>query len=120
VAREEEIIGLVRGNAGKGRKKGAKNKKTLEREALREEVRAEIAGLASELVQAQVRNALGLSYLVRRDKRTGKFVSASVGHSPKLSRCNWSAEGQHFTAAGGPGCRRRRPMIQPSRSLCLN
>jgi len=58
-----------------------------------------------------------LEVVMRRYERVSTLL---VGHSPKLSRCNWSAEGQHFTAAGGPGCRRRRPMIQLSRSLCLN
>ncbi len=57
---------------GAGRKRG-QNKQTLEKAVAREIVRALICPHLKPLVEAQVANAIGLKYLVVRDKKTGKF-----------------------------------------------
>ena len=57
-----------------GRPKGAKGKKTLEKEALRDRVRQLFAKHINALAYAQIQQALGLRYLVTRDKHTGKFI----------------------------------------------
>ena len=41
---------------------------------MREQVMAEVAPKIQALVQAQIQNALGIKYLVTRDKKTRKFV----------------------------------------------
>lgn len=66
---------------GSGRKKGTSGLKAeMARNLLREMVEAEIRPL----VQAQIRNAKGLSYLVTRDKKTGKFVRVSAAMARRL------------------------------------
>lgn len=64
---------MARGGSrpGAGRPKG---KQTLEKEAIREITRQRVARRLLPLVDAQISNALGLKYLVVRDKHTGKFV----------------------------------------------
>lgn len=57
--------------AGAGRKKG---QNTLQKEAAREVVRQQVFKQLSPLLKAQISNALGLKYLVVRDKKTGKFL----------------------------------------------
>lgn len=56
---------------GAGRKKG---QVTLTKEAMRERVRQRVAAELDPLLDAQFANAKGLSYLVTRDKKSGKFV----------------------------------------------
>jgi hypothetical protein len=58
----------------RGRPKGSKSKNTLEKEALRELVRERVAKSLKPLVEAQIANALGVKYLVVRDKKSGKFI----------------------------------------------
>lgn len=59
---------------GAGRPKGSKDKGTLEKEALRELLRARVAQAMTPLVEAQIANAIGIKYLVVRDKKSGKFL----------------------------------------------
>lgn len=61
---------------GAGRPKGSSgpHQSTLTKEASREAVRLQVLAHLEPLVAAQVANAVGLKYLVTRDKRTGKFI----------------------------------------------
>ena len=54
--------------------KGYKTQKTLDKEVARELVRRKITKRIDPLIDAQIANAIGIKYLVVRDKRTGKFV----------------------------------------------
>lgn len=56
---------------GAGRKKG---QETLDKEAAREMVRQKVYAELGPLVDAQISNAKGISYLVVRQKSTGKFM----------------------------------------------
>lgn len=56
---------------GAGRKKGAK---VLEKEAMRERLRAMVSAEFSPLIAAQLENAKGIKFLVARQKSTGKFT----------------------------------------------
>lgn len=65
---------------GAGRPKGAKNRPDapselakVDKELLREELRAAVRARMPELLAAQIANACGIKYLVARDKKTGKF-----------------------------------------------
>lgn len=64
---------MARGGArkGAGRKKGPQ---TIEKAAARELVRQKVFEHLGPLLDAQISNAQGLSYLVTRDKKTGKFI----------------------------------------------
>lgn len=64
---------------GAGRPKGSKDKGTLEKEALRELLRARVAEQMGPLVDSQIANAMGLKYLVVRDKKSGKFLRVTEG-----------------------------------------
>lgn len=66
---------------GAGRKRG---KQTLEKEAMREVVRTRVAKKLLPLVDTQISNALGISYLVVRDRATGKFLRVGKGHAERL------------------------------------
>ena len=57
-----------------GRPKGSLGPEQLDKIAMRELVRQRVGERLDELVDAQIANALGISYLVTRDKRTGKFI----------------------------------------------
>lgn len=59
---------------GAGRPKGPQ---TLEKEAAREIVRQRVYAELVPLLDSQIANAKGLSYLVVRDKKTGKFLRVS-------------------------------------------
>lgn len=59
---------------GSGRPKGYKEPKTLEKEAARELVRTLVTAQLGPLVQAQIDNALGIKYLVTRNKITKQFI----------------------------------------------
>ncbi len=58
---------------GAGRPKGTKEPKRLEKEAARAVLRNLVTASLRPMVEAQIENAMGLKYLVVRDKRTGKF-----------------------------------------------
>ena len=66
---------------GSGRPKGAQ---TLEKEALRELVRARVAEKLLPLTDAQISNAMGISFLVVREKASGKFLRVGKGRAEKL------------------------------------
>ena len=59
---------------GAGRPKGRKDPHTLEKEAAREHARKRITAELDALIDAALTRAKGLSYLVTRDAKTGKFV----------------------------------------------
>lgn len=70
-----------------GKRKGAgrpKGPQTLEKEALRELVRARVAEKLLPLTDAQISNALGISFLVVREKASGKFLRVGKGRAEKL------------------------------------
>jgi hypothetical protein len=54
--------------------KGYKTQKTLAKEAAREVLVARVLAELGPLVDAQIKNALGISFLVIRDRKGGKFV----------------------------------------------
>lgn len=54
--------------------KGYKTQKTLTKEAGREILRQLVLRRMQELGEAQIANALGIKYLVTREKKTGKFI----------------------------------------------
>lgn len=58
---------------GAGLKKGYKFKRTLDKIAARELLRTLVTAQIGPMVEAQIANARGISYLVYRDKKTGKF-----------------------------------------------
>lgn len=58
---------------GAGLPKGYKFKKTLDKEASRERTRALITAEIGPMLFAQIAHAKGLSYLVAREVKTGKF-----------------------------------------------
>ena len=58
---------------GGGMPKGHKTQKTLEKEELRQLLRAKVAEQMGPLVEAQIANAQGIKYLLLRNKKTGKF-----------------------------------------------
>ena len=57
-----------------GKPKGYKSPHTLEKLEAREYTRRLVTAALEPLVTAQIQNALGLKYLVTRDKNTGKFI----------------------------------------------
>jgi len=59
---------------GAGRKLGTKGKATLDKEATREVLREMVKARLEPMVEAQIANAMGIKYLVVRQKSTGKFV----------------------------------------------
>lgn len=59
---------------GAGRPKGSQNAATLDKIAAREFVRQRVTAQLGPLLEAQLANAVGLKYLVTRDKHSGKFV----------------------------------------------
>jgi hypothetical protein len=58
---------------GAGAKKGAENCYTAEKNKLRQDARNLIGPEMPAMIAAQVSNSKGLSYLVYRDKQSGKF-----------------------------------------------
>lgn len=70
---------MPRGGArpNSGPKKGSKHKATLDKEAAREALRVIVTREMEELVGAQIAAAKGISYLVARDKSSGKFIRLS-------------------------------------------
>lgn len=49
-------------------------RRKIEKDVLREQARRIIAPALAPLLKAQIANAIGLKYLVTRDKKTGKFI----------------------------------------------
>lgn len=75
---------------GAGRPKGSKETKTLEKEAARAFWRDRVIQQLDPLFKAALTSALGYSYLVVRDKRSGKFIrratETDVGGKLKADR----------------------------------
>ena len=69
---------MPRGGArpNSGPKKGAKYAKTLDKEMAREVLRDMVKAALRPMTEAQIANAMGIKYLVRRDK-SGKFTPLS-------------------------------------------
>lgn len=59
---------------GAGRPKGSKEAKTLEKEAARAALRAQVFAELAPMIYAQIEAAKGIKYLMARQKRGGKFV----------------------------------------------
>ena len=57
-----------------GKPKGHKAPATLDKLAARDYVRQRVSAQLGPLLDAQIANAVGLKYLITRDKRTGKFI----------------------------------------------
>lgn len=57
-----------------GRPKGVPTPRTIAKDAAREAARVQITAELVPMIDAQIAHAKGLSYLVTRDKRTGKFI----------------------------------------------
>lgn len=68
-----------------GRPKGSKGRKTLDDEAARELIKARVREALGPMLDAQIANAAGISYLVLRNKTTGKFVRVSGSMAKALS-----------------------------------
>ena len=57
-----------------GRPKGSLGPEQLDKIAARELVRKRVTERLDALLDAQIDNALGISYMVTRDRNTGKFI----------------------------------------------
>jgi hypothetical protein len=66
---------MPRGGArpNSGPKKGAKYAKTIDKELAREMLRQLVKESLREMTEAQIANAMGLKFLMVREKLTGKF-----------------------------------------------
>ena len=69
---------------GAGAKKGSKHRATLDKEQARAALRAIVIREMDRLVASQVANAIGISYLVVREKKTGKFLKVAKNAAEKL------------------------------------
>lgn len=63
----------MKGRKTGGRRKGAKNKKTLAEEAAREAIRAELTDRYRDFIDGLCSRAKGVRYFVTRNKKTGKY-----------------------------------------------
>lgn len=70
---------------GAGRPKGTLNPATITKEQAREALRQIVLSDMRELVAAQLAQAKGLSYMVVRDKATGKFLRVAEDQAAKLN-----------------------------------
>lgn len=70
---------------GAGKKKGTKHASTLSKEAARDALRTLILRELEPLVAGQIAQAKGLSYMVVRDKATGKFLRVAEDQAVKLN-----------------------------------
>lgn len=70
---------------GAGRPAGTKNASTLTKEQAREALRQIVLRDMEALVSAQLAQAKGLSYMVVRDKATGKFLRVAEDQAAKLN-----------------------------------
>lgn len=73
------------GNQG-GRPKGRKNDRTLSKEAARDALRQIVLERMREMTEAQIANAMGVSYFVAREKKTGKFVEIDQAEAKRMIR----------------------------------
>lgn len=70
---------------GAGRPPGAVNASTISKEQARDALRAIILRDMEALVSAQLAQAKGLSYMVVRDKATGKFLRVAENQAAELN-----------------------------------
>lgn len=70
---------------GAGRPKGAKSASTITKEQAREALRQIVLRDMEDLVAAQLAQAKGLSYMVVRDKATGKFLRVAENQAAELN-----------------------------------
>ncbi len=77
---------MPRGGArpGSGPKKGSKKPQTLQKEMAREQLRQRVYAEMAPLVEAQIKHAKGISYLVYRQKRGGKFTKVTAENASSL------------------------------------
>jgi len=77
---------MPRGGArpGAGRKKGYKEKGTLAKEEARELLRTLVKASLQPMTEAQIKNATGISYLVYRDKKGGKFTKVKADEAESI------------------------------------
>jgi hypothetical protein len=68
-----------------GPKKGTKYAPAIAKEQAREVARGLITAQLQPMIEAQVANALGIKYLVTRDKKTGKFIRVTEAMARKKS-----------------------------------
>lgn len=68
---------------GAGKPKGHQAQATLDKIAAREFVRQRVTAQLGPLVDAQMKQALGLKYLITREKKTGKFVRVTEAMARK-------------------------------------
>lgn len=78
---------MPRGGArpGAGRKKGYKEPKTLEKEAARAALRAQVFAELAPMIYAQIEAAKGIKYLMAREKKGGKFVPVTEGMAKAIA-----------------------------------
>ncbi len=69
---------------GAGAKKGVKRHATIRKEEARELLRQRVLRDMEPMVAAQVSNAIGIHFLVVREKATGKFLRVGKGRAEKL------------------------------------
>jgi len=62
----------------KGLRKGTKHKGTLSKEAAREVLRQIVLAELKPMAEAQIKHAKGISYLVYREKKGGKFTKVTA------------------------------------------
>lgn len=68
-----------------GRRKGVKNHATIAKEEAREIARTLITAELEPLIASQISNAKGLSFLVVREKATGKFLRVGKNRAERLN-----------------------------------
>lgn len=68
-----------------GPKKGAKYAPTIQKEQAREALRQLVLKDMARLVASQMSNAMGISFLVVREKASGKFLRVGKGRAEKLN-----------------------------------
>lgn len=64
---------------GAGRPKGSKDPHTLTKDLAREHTRLRVMAELDPILDAMIKRAKGLSYLVTRDAKTGKFTRVTRG-----------------------------------------
>lgn len=69
---------------GGGMPKGHKTQKVLDKEAARAALRALVLAEMKPMVDAQIKHAKGISYLVYRTKRGGKFTKVTAENAESL------------------------------------
>jgi hypothetical protein len=71
--------------AGSGKPKGYKAPQTLTKLAARDFLRDKVIAAMEPMIAAQIASALGISFLMVREKTTGKFLRVGKGAAEKLN-----------------------------------